>query len=107
MSSYLYGVGGEKKGHSFVDEVCRLMKSQSKILVIDQAKVNGFAAACDKIAGIPQMRLIHQDNMTVKVPLPPAGSLASSVLDGDPYQNANGRIARSTYHFSWVLLQKS
>ena len=97
----------KKKGHGFIDQVCRLMKSQSKILVIDQAKVNGFAAACDEIAGIPQMRLIHQGNMTVKVPLPPAGSFASSVLDGIPYQVENGRIARSTYHFSWVLLQKS
>ena len=82
------------------------MKSQSKILVIDQAEVNGFAAACDEIAGIPQMRLIHQGNMTLQVPAPPAGSLASSVLDGIPYQIQNGRIARKKYHLSWVLLQK-
>ena len=97
----------KKKGHGFIKDVCRLMKSQSKILVIDQAEVNGFAAACDEIAGIPQMRLIHQGNMTLQVPSPPAGSFASSVLDGVPYQIRNGRIARTKYHFSWVLLQKS
>jgi hypothetical protein len=82
------------------------MKSQSKILVIDQAEVNGFAAACEEIAGTPQMRLIHRGNMTLRVPSPPAGSLASSVLDGVPYQIQNWRIARTKYHFSWVLLQK-
>ena len=97
----------KKKGHGFISDVCRLMKSQSKILVIDQAEVNGFAAACDEIAGVPQMRLIHQGNMTLRVPVPPAGSFASSVLDGVPYQIRNGRIARTKYHFSWVLLQKS
>ena len=96
----------KKKGHDFINDVCRLMKSQSKILVIDQAEVNGFAAACEEFAGIPQMRLIHRGDMTLRVPSPPAGSLASSVLDGVPYQNENWRIARTKYHFSWVLLQK-
>ena len=97
----------KKKGHDFINDVCRLMKSQSKILVIDQAEVNGFAAACEEIAGTPQMRLIHRGDMTLRVPSPPAGSLASSVLDGVPHQNENWRIARTKYHFSWVLLQKS
>jgi hypothetical protein len=96
----------KKKGHEFVNEICRLMKSQSKILVIDQAEVNGFAAACDEIACIPQMRLIHRGSTILRVPSPPDGSLASSVLDGVPYQIQNGRIARKKYHFSWVLLQK-
>ena len=97
----------KKKGHGFINDVCRLMKSQSKILVIDQAEVNGFATACDEIVSIPQMRLVHQGNMTLQVPSPPAGSFASSVLDGVPYELRNGRIARTKYHFSWVLLQKS
>ena len=97
----------KKKGLGFINDVCRLMKSQSKILVIDQAEVNGFATACDEIVSIPQMRLVHQGNMTLQVPSPPAGSFASSVLDGVPYELRNGRIARTKYHFSWVLLQKS
>jgi hypothetical protein len=97
----------KKNGYDFINEVCGLMKSQSKILVIDQAEVNGFAAACDKIAGIPQMQLIHRDKMSLRVPSPPAGSLASSVLDGVPFQIENRRIARTNYHLSWVLLQKS
>ena len=97
----------KKKGHGFINDVCRLMKSQSMILVIDQAEVNGFAAACDEIAGVPQMRLIHQGNITLRVPVPPVGSFASTVLDGVPRQILNGRIARTKYHFSWVLLQKN
>jgi hypothetical protein len=97
----------QHNGLGFINEVCRLMKSQSKILVIDQAEVNGFAAACNEMARIPQMQLLHRGDMTLRVPAPPDGSLASSVLDGVPYQIQNGRIARKRYHFSWVLLQKS
>ena len=96
----------EKKGLHFINDVCRLMKGQSKILIIDQTEVNDFATACDEIAGIPQMRLIHRGKMSLKVPSPPAGSFASSVLDGDGH-NPNGRIARNTYKLSWLLLQKN
>lgn len=94
------------KGLGFISDVCRLMKSQSKILVIDQSRVNGFAEKCHQLENVVQMRLIHRGDASVRVPAPTAGSLASDVLDGIPYQLQNGRIARRRYDFSWVLLQK-
>ena len=97
----------QHNGLGFINEICRLMKRQSMILVIDLAEVNGFAAACDEMARIPQMQLLHRGDMTLRVPPPPDGSLARSALDGIAYQILNGRIARSSLHLSWVLLQKN
>jgi hypothetical protein len=96
----------QNNGLGLISEVCRLMKVQSRILVIDQSNVNGFAEKCRRLANISQMHPIHQGDATVVVPAPPAGSLASAVLDGIPYQLQNGRIPRRKYDFSWALLQK-
>ncbi len=96
----------QNNGLELISEVCRLMKVHSRILVIDQSNVNGFAEKCRQLADISQMLPIHQGDATVRVPAPPAGSLASAVLDGIPYRLKNGRIPRSKYDFSWALLQK-
>ena len=97
----------QHNGRNFISEVCRLMKIQSKILVIDQSNVNGFAQKCHRLVDIFQMRPIHLGDASVVVPAPPVGSLASAVLDGIPYQLQNGRIPRRKYDFSWALLEKA
>jgi|GEM_PF-2257997 len=96
----------QENGLGFISTVCRLMKADSRILVIDQSNVNDFAEKCRRLVDVSRTRPIHQGNAIVRVPDPPTGSLASVVLDGIPYQLKNGRIPRRRYDFSWALLQK-
>lgn len=90
------------KGHHLINVVHKYMKKNSAILLIDQSNICNFREKCLKLSLLQQFRCLHAGQLNRRIPSPPVGSFASTVLNG-----SDGRIPRCKYDFSWTLLQKT